>query len=220
MRYFKILILVCILLCYNCVYADTARLLSDDELDEISAKGLEVNVEAVLALRQAIGVVQNNIAAISGLTNSSSTINNYNSASIQSFAGSVSSSQRNIAAVVATGGDINGAQINNTNYASVEAAGGDAGLNQSNVGALIALEGSITDSQINNLNRAVVNNPSGFSNISQYNIAITVAAGTIDAIINNINEIDVEGSAIINSGSDIIHTFSYGGFSGVIRINN
>lgn len=200
-------------------YAYRAQELSDMELDSISAEGFDINIDAALAFRQALVVNQINIAAIQGATNNAANINNYNAANINSTSDGAFVNQENMAAVVATQGDITAARINNENHATIDSIASQLEFTQSNLGMLIALNGNIIDSRINNLNEATINGAIGTKIIGQQNIAIVVATGSIDAIINNINQISVAGGAFVNSSSTVTQSFSYKDFSGIITVN-
>lgn len=197
------------------------RELSDAELDYVSAEGFDINLDAAFAFRNAVLVSQANAGVISGALNSSSNIHNYNSANLSSISDRASIRQENMAAIVATEGNITGAQLNNENRAAIDAAVNQLDLNQLNTSMLIALNGSIINSRVNNLNEAVITGSVGTANINQQNITVVIASGAMDAAINNINRLNLEaGSANINQASSLTHTFSSQGYSGIITVNN
>lgn len=132
-------------------YAYQALVLSDDELDNVSAAGFDINVEAVQAIRAAV-VSQNNIAAVVSENGNidNTTINNINNTSVQAFDSGVQISQNNIAALIALNGDITNAAINNINQATASGELNSAIVSQSNIAILLA--NNISNSTINNIN--------------------------------------------------------------------
>lgn len=201
---------------FSCAYA--ARILSDAELDCVSAQGFDfddIDINAVLNLQRGAGIIQNNIAAVSGKSQTATQLYNDNIALAEGLQGNASVKQENIAAVVASGGDIVNAQINNENYA-VASASGSAAVRQKNTALLIALNGDIVNSAINNVNHAVAGAVQTTS-VVQQNIAIVIASGIIDAAISNVNSAVTAGNAVVNSVSGSTYLFTYKNFSGIIN---
>jgi len=136
-------------------YANQATLLSDAELDNISAAGFDINLNAVLALRQAV-TAQNNISAVIAKNGdiNGATINNSNTLNASSVDPGIDT-QKNVGVVVALEGKIKGATIHNSNTATLT---NPQDLNQTNI-AIIMAQGNIESSSISNTNSLTI--PSG-----------------------------------------------------------
>lgn len=218
-----LIVLLSFIFCVDSLYAKAAYELSDAELDQISAEGFDINMESALAFRQAVGINQDNLAAVSAAVNSGTIINNYNSALVNAVSGSAIVNQRNIAAVVAREGNIEGAVLNNQNHADITSIG-SAEANQNNIAALVALNGGVLNSAINNLNYADINSLVGSVSLNQQNIAIIISSGQLtNNAIQNINMANAAGNSVaINAANSIAQSFSFSqnGFSGIITINN
>jgi hypothetical protein len=207
-------------------FAGQAVVLSDAELDAVSAAGFDIDINAVLAYRSSVAA-QSNIAAIYGLGASAVSLSNSNFAQVNNFGNSAVAVQSNIAAVVAKEGDIQSATINNTNTANLNNTGNASGqahatslnldlspqavltrinqvlanysavASQSNVAAVVSLNGNIKDTVINNANTANLTNLGNSAVAAQSNIAVLVAQGTIDnSSINNSNIADVVNTGL------------------------
>lgn len=151
-------------------YAGQAVMLSDDELDGISAAGFEIDLAAASLLQAALGGA--------GLTNAVS---------------SASVTQGNMGAMYASDGDINSASIVNSNSCSANGTGSASVVNQHNLGVMVSAAGSIIDSAITNTNTAVAaGNP---VSVTQGNIAMMIAAGNIEnCAITNTNSAQVSSA--------------------------
>lgn len=137
-------------------YAYQATVLSDAELDSISAAGFDINkyfdINAVLALRQTV-TGQNNISAVIARTGDINgvTINNGNTLNAFSSASGIGK-QKNIGMVIALKGKIENAFIHNSNTASLT---NPQDLTQVNIGIIMA-QGNIANSEIINTNSLTI----------------------------------------------------------------
>lgn len=144
------------------------------QLDSISAGGFDINVEAVIALRQTIEINQKNIAAVitaNGDINKA-VINNSNYASADGANRAVVS-QNNIACLIALEGGVYDSTINNVNQGSISNIAGTSVIKQSNVGVIIA-KGYLSGNRINNLNALNFYNAAGNLSINQVSNNISV----------------------------------------------
>lgn len=210
LRGFIIVLIIANFFFLGAVYAEKAVVLSDAELDEISAAGFDIDINSVLAFRSSVAA-QSNISAVNGLSAHVVSLTNSNFANIHNIGNSAVALQSNIAAVVAKSGDINGATINNRNEATIsntantdtegyaEAsslnadipafsllginnvyAAGSAVASQSNIAAIVALAGNIKNAFIDNYNDATLTNFGNSAVAAQSNIAVIVAQKDID----------------------------------------
>jgi hypothetical protein len=176
------------------------RELSDAELDEVSAAGFDIDINAVLAFRAI--VEQAGIASGALKTGMTAT------------AAASSVVQNNIAAIYSAKGDISGATIDNSNSISLNAVtAGGAGAEQNNLAVIAAQEGAVRDSSLNNVNQAEA--CADIAGISQDNIGIIIAAGNVEnCAINNANQ--AAGAAIDAAATVESHLLS--GFSGARNV--
>ncbi|MFH1678459.1 MAG: hypothetical protein ABH914_02435, partial [Candidatus Omnitrophota bacterium] len=166
-------------------YAYQAIVLSDAELDSISAAGFDININAVLAMRQAMRG-QNNISAViakHGNINGA-TINNSNKVHSSSAAPGIDQ-QKNVGVVVALEGNIQDAFINNINSAALTSP---QDLTQSNLSIILA-RGNIKDSNISNVNSLTI--PGGESYSFTFDSLVT----------HNIKHILINYSALGNQSN-------------------
>lgn len=232
---------------FGFIRAQEAIVLSDSQLDDISAAGFDIDINAVEAFRSAV-IAQSNIGAVKGFGLSNISLNNSNLGSINNIGNSGVGLQSNIAAVVAEKGNINGATINNSNILDIKNTGGQPGAvsaslinadlssglaavnkvyadnsavaTQSNIAVMAALGGDITNSFINNRNFAALNNLGNAALAAQTNIAVVVARGNIDNVaINNLNEALVTNTANAAGGAQV-QSFNYSGLLGSLYVNN
>ena len=232
------------------IYAEKITVLSDAELDNISAGGIDIDINAAEAFRSAV-VSQSNIGAFKGFSLNNISLNNYNLSAINNTGNSAVGLQSNIAAVVAQKGDIKAATINNNNTATINNTGSLEGAlsaslaninaplglvtinrvyadksavaSQSNIAVIAALEGNIKDSLINNKNFAALTNFGNSAVASQSNIAVVVARGNIDnTTINNLNEAIVTNTGLNTAlgGGAQVQNFNYSGLLGSLQINH
>lgn len=194
-----------------------ARSMSDSELDSISAGGLDINVDAVLSLRQSAAISQCNVAATSGLSNIGTNISNLNSATIMSTIGSISVNQKNMAYVVATDGDVSNAFIDNLNYAYVDSVDPDPEITQENVAMLIAMNGSVRDCAISNVN--TVEFPGQVNNaiLKMDNISVVVAQNSSNNSIINSNQIIYGNNPVTSQQNEF--TYSHNGLIATVTVN-
>ncbi len=171
-------------------YANQAIILSDEELDNISAGGIDANILGLLiastaAYRSAVDLATQGTAWVNP---PEPTI-----------------AQGNTATVVAQDGSIDGATVTNTN--SLEATNSsDISLLQDNIAVVAALSGSISGATIENSNSATLTNWEG-SAAYQRNIAVAIAnGGTIDngTTINNTNFANIDIAANHFDSSDVL----------------
>lgn len=231
-------------------YPKQAIILCDQELDNISAAGFDIDINAAYAFRSAV-ISQSNIAAIASFNGSinHTKINNSNLATVKNQGNSAVASQSNIAAIVAESGDIKDAIIKNTNIANVEnnyTSEGGAQLNtasfdtttstvkinnvsadassvvaQTNIAAVVALDGNIKDTKIRNFNHAVIKNNGDSALANQNNIAVMVASGSIENIqINNTNIANVKNTHTTDSDGANVVSLSHNGMLANFSINN
>ncbi|MEW6102187.1 MAG: hypothetical protein AB1481_07875 [Candidatus Omnitrophota bacterium] len=200
------------------VYAKELCQLSDAELDEISAAGFDINIEATLAYR-ALVANQINTAAISSQANNAlSKINNLNSSSMRNVLSVGSVNQENTATIVAANGNISQAEINNINYTYIESLG-PAGIAQVNIACIIAPNGTVSDSSINNVNEIDLAGISSLANMTQINIGIIAASQIINSTISNLSLVGIAGNNVISSAADIVNSFSINGITGIVNIS-
>lgn len=161
-------------------YAYQATVLSDAELDNISAAGFHINLNAVLAFRAAVAA-QNNIAAVIAKDGdiNGATINNSNTLNASGVDPGIDT-QKNVAVVVALDGKIKDASIHNSNTATLT---NPQDLNQSNI-AIIMAQGNIEDSSISNANFLTI--PGGESYSVSFDSWVT----------DNIKQISINYSAL------------------------
>jgi len=138
-------------------FAKEAIVLSDQELDNVSAAGFDIDIDAVLAWRQAV-LTQTNIAAVIAKEGNIEgvTINNCNNLNADSL--NSQAEQRNIAVVSAWEGKIKDVRINNVNNAYID---GLKGLTQSNLAIVMAKE-DIDQTTINNINSLTTSSNQNF----------------------------------------------------------
>lgn len=194
-----------------------AQLMSDSELDSVCAGGLDINVDAVLSLRQSAAISQCNVAATSGFSNAGTNISNMNSATIISTIGSVSVNQKNMAYVVATEGDVTSASIDNLNYAYVNSVDPNPEITQENVAMLIAMNGSVRDCTISNVN--IVEFPGQVSNaiLKRDNISVIVAQNSSNNSIITSNQI-IYGNNPVTTQPNAF-TYSHNGLTATVTVN-
>lgn len=230
-------------------FAAQAKVLSDAELDNISAAGFDIDINSVSAFRSSVAA-QSNIAALKGFGLNAASLSNSNFAIINNIGNSAVAAQSNIAAIVADRGNIEGVTVNNRNVAEINNMGnaggyaeagslnanipsygllgvnnvysdGSALASQSNIAALIALDGNIKDTLINNHNDATLANFGNSAVAAQSNIAIIVAQGNIDnTTINNSNVANVVNTLNGSSGGANIQNFTYSGLWGNLNIQH
>lgn len=166
-----------------------ARIMTDDELDGISAGGFDINVDSVMAFR----AVVEQAGATSGAFAQGRVAARQAAAAIQN----------NIAAIYAAKGDISGAGINNANSLSLK---GITDAMQHNLAVIAARKGAVKDSVINNMNDALTD--SLLSGLTQENVGIIVASGNVEncAIDNaNLNPANTAGQAAAAIESYVLH---------------
>ncbi|MBN3040132.1 MAG: hypothetical protein JW867_03315, partial [Candidatus Omnitrophica bacterium] len=170
--------------------------LSDAELDNLFAGGLNIDINAVEAKISAV-TAQSNIGALYSQCGdiTSSSVNNTNTAYVFNIGNSAIASQNNIALTVAKEGDIDSVTLRNFNFAEVENTGidesgsGGVNLNQLNI------SGAGLDFRLNNFNS------SNSALAIQSNIAAAVALN------GNISNLVIDNSnfaCVRNSGNSAL----------------
>ena len=177
-------------------YAYQARCLSDQELDNISAGGFDVDLGAAYSFRASV-FSQSNIASLMSVkgTISHTGVSNLNVFDSHNSVYQNATFQENITALIAQTGDILGTTINSTNFAEITSS--IMGLDQANIVLVSALTGNIQDVTINNTNLANIQNVLTAPSTTETNISVLVAGGSIqNAVVNSANTAKVGNLSI------------------------
>jgi len=183
-------------------YAGDVRILSDKEMDRISAGGSAPDIiDAWIKFIFRPVVIPSGDVYNGAIGDSSSNVE-----------------QSNISAVVAKHGNINGATIENTNVADISA--NSATTDQRNIAAVVSLDGNVFNTSINNSNQVTLKNLGNpaLPFAEQSNIAVVIAmGGFIDGTaIANMNMADI---GISNPGGITTSDFVFDSTLGNIKIN-
>ncbi len=143
------LILILVIGFSSLSYAYQAIALSDAELDNVSAAGFDIDISAVLALREALMSGQKNITSVVAQNGNINGIilNNSNTLTAPSAETGISE-QNNVAVVAALDGSIENTSVNNANTANLNSA---QDFTQRNIAILVA-KANIENSGITNAN--------------------------------------------------------------------
>jgi hypothetical protein len=202
------------------VQAQQAVVLSDAELDDIHAGGLDLTINVLEAHQSAIAS-QNNIGTLfsQGPILLNGSISNTNYAQVYNVGNSALAAQSNIAVAVARGGNIDSLTIDNSNEAYV--------YNTAGAGAAKALKLSQLSFSRKGLSLDIGGLESSYSGVAlQNNIAAVVSFGgeISNVTINNSNyaEVTNTGNTALVAQNNIAVVVSCGGSldADTIHINN